>query len=223
MPAVYARMGQALADSGRPIVYSLCQYGMLNVGEWGPKVGGNLWRTTGDIRDAWASMADLGFDKQTGLEKYSGPGRWNDPDMLEIGNGAMSLEEYRVHMSLWSLLASPLMAGNDVREMPADIAAILMNKEVIAVDQDPLGKQAVRVAKDGDLEVWSRPLKGGAVAVGLFNRGTDRGKVTARWRDLGISGSKNVRDLWAHADRGKASGEYSADVVSHGVVMIELK
>jgi len=223
MPAVYARMGQALADSGRPIVYSLCQYGMLNVGEWGPKVGGNLWRTTGDIRDAWASMTDLGFDKQAGLEKYSGPGHWNDPDMLEIGNGAMSLDEYRVHMSLWSLLASPLIAGNDVRDMPADIAAILMNKEVIAVDQDPLGKQAVRVAKDGDVEVWSRPLRGGATAVGLFNRGADRAKVTARWGDLGINGSKNVRDLWAHADRGKVSGEYSAEVVSHGVVMIELK
>jgi alpha-galactosidase len=121
------------------------------------------------------------------------------------------------------LLASPLIAGNDVRDMPADIAAIIMNKEVIAVDQDPLGKQAVRVSKEGDLEVWSRPLQGGATAVGLFNRGADRAKVTARWADMGISGSKNVRDLWVHADRGKASGEYSAEVVSHGVVMIELK
>ncbi len=107
--------------------------------------------------------------------------------------------------------------------MPADIAAILMNKEVIAVDQDRLGKQAVRVAKNGDLEVWSRPLTGGATAVGLFNRGADRAKITARWGDLGVHGSKSVRDLWAHADRGKALGEFSADVVSHGVVMIVLK
>ena len=112
MPAVYAKMGQALANSGRPIVYSLCQYGLLNVGEWGTKAGGNLWRTTRDIRDAWASMTDYGFDQQGGLEKYAGPGHWNDPDMLEIGNGHVDLDEYRVHMSLWSILASPLIAGN---------------------------------------------------------------------------------------------------------------
>ena len=223
MPAVYARMGQALADSGRSIVYSLCQYGALNVGEWGPKVGGNLWRTTMDIRDSWASMADLGFDKQAGIEKYSGPGHWNDPDMLEVGNGGMSLDEYRTHMSLWSMLAAPLIAGNDVRDMKPDITAILMNKEVIAIDQDALGKQAVRVSKNGDLEVWSRPLAGGKIAVGLFNRGAAPAKVTAKWADLGIKGSKSVRDLWAHADRGKVSGEYSADVVPHGVVMVELR
>jgi alpha-galactosidase len=222
MPAVYAKMGQALAKSGRPIVYSLCQYGLFNVGEWGPKAGGNLWRTTRDIRDAWASMSDLGFEQQAGLEKYSGPGHWNDPDMLEIGNGGMSLDEYRTHMSLWSMLASPLIAGNDLRDMPSDISAILMNKEVIAVDQDSLGHQAVRVAKNGDLEVWSRPLAGGATAVALFNRGTSPAKITARWSDLKISGSKNVRDLWAHVDRGKVSGEYSTDVVSHGVVMLKL-
>jgi len=222
MPAVYAKMGQALADSGRPIVYSLCQYGMLNVGEWGAKAGGNVWRTTHDIRDAWASMAALGFDQQAGLEKYSGPGHWNDPDMLEVGNGGMSMDEYRVHMSLWSILAAPLMAGNDVRAMSPEIAAILENKEVIAVDQDALGRQGVRVAKNGDLEVWTRPLAGGAIAIGLFNRGAVRARVTARWADLGIMGSKNVRDLWAHADREKASGEYSADVVSHGVVMVRV-
>jgi len=218
MPAVYAKMGQALASSGRPIVYSLCQYGMLNVGEWGSQAGGNLWRTSRDIRDAWASMTDLGFDQQAGLEKYAGPGHWNDPDMLEIGNGNMSLEEYRLHMSLWSILAAPLIAGNDLRDMPAGISAILNNKEVIAVDQDALGRQGARVSKEGDLEVWSRPLAGGAMAVGLFNRGASAAKVTAHF-----SGSKNVRDLWAHADRGKASGEYSAQVPSHGVVMLKLQ
>jgi len=222
MPAVYAKMGQALANSGRPIVYNLCQYGLLNVGEWGTKAGANLWRTGHDIRDAWASMAELGFDQEAGLEKYAGPGHWNDPDMLEIGNGGMSMDEYRAHMSLWSILASPLIAGNDVRDMPADIWAILGNKEVIAVDQDSLGRQGVRVAKNGDLEVWSRPLAGGAMAVGLFNRGANSAKVTARWADLKISGSKNVRDLWAHADRGKVSGEYSTDVASHGVVMLRV-
>jgi alpha-galactosidase len=222
MPAVYAKMGQALVNSGRPIIYSLCQYGLLNVGEWGAKSGGNVWRTTRDIRDAWASMADNGFEKQAGLEKYASPGHWNDPDMLEIGNGNMSADEYRAHMSLWSILAAPLIAGNDVRSMTSEISAILMNKEVIAVDQDALGKQGTRVVKNGDLEIWSRPLGGGAIAVGLFNRGAEAAKVTARWSDLGLSGSKNVRDLWAHADRGKASAEYSADVPSHGVVMVKL-
>ncbi|HTB10545.1 MAG TPA: hypothetical protein VK752_03190 [Bryobacteraceae bacterium] len=222
MPAVFAKMGQALADAGRPIVYSLCQYGMLNVGEWGAKAGGNVWRTTHDIRDTWASMAALGFDEQMGLEKYAGPGHWNDPDMLEVGNGGMSMDEYRTHMSLWSILAAPLMAGNDVRNMPPEITAILQNKEVIAVDQDAWGKQGARVAKNGDLEVWSRQLAGGAIAVGLFNRGAERAKVTARWADLGITGSKSVRDLWAHADREKVSGEYSADVASHGVVMVKM-
>jgi alpha-galactosidase len=223
MQFAYAKMGHALHDSGRAIVYSLCQYGLLNVGEWGPKVGGNVWRTTGDIRDTWASMADLGFDKQPGLEKYAGPGRWNDPDMLEIGNGAMSLDEYRTHMSLWSILASPLIAGNDVRDMTADIASILMNKEVIDVDQDALGKQGVRVSKSGDLEVWSRPLADGGLAVALFNRSADHAKITARWSDLGLKGGKSVRDLWAHEDRGKASAEISADVPSHGVAMFKLR
>ena len=134
------------------------------------------------------------------------------------------MDEYRVHMSLWSHARGAAARGQrSARHAAPTSPRFLMNKEVIAVDQDPLGKQGVRVAKNGDLEVWSRPLEGGAMAVGLFNRGTDRAKVTAKWSDLGISGSKNVRDLWAHADRGKALGEYSADVVSHGVVMIELK
>jgi alpha-galactosidase len=222
MPAAYARMGQALLDSGRPIVYSLCQYGAQNVGEWGARAGGNLWRTTGDIRDTWRSMSDLGFEKQVGLEKYAGPGHWNDPDMLEIGNGGMSETEYRTHMSLWSLLAAPLLAGNDLRDVSPAILEIFLNKEVIAVDQDELGKQAVRVSKNDDLEVWSRPLADGGHAVGLFNRGDASAKVTARWSDLGVMGSHKVRDLWAHADRGKFSGEYTAEVPSHGVVMVRV-
>jgi len=220
MPAVYAKMGQALLDSGRPIVYSLCQYGAQNVGEWGARAGGNLWRTTGDIRDTWRSMDDLGFEKQIGLEKYAGPEHWNDPDMLEIGNGGMSETEYRTHMSLWSLLAAPLLAGNDLRDVSPGILEILLNKEVIAVDQDKLGKQGVRISKNGDLEVWARPLADGSHAVCLFNRGDASAKVTARRSDLGVKGSCKVRDLWAHADRGKFSDEYAAEVPSHAVVMV---
>ncbi|MBV8812084.1 MAG: glycoside hydrolase family 27 protein [Acidobacteriaceae bacterium] len=222
MPAVYAKMGEALLHSGRPILFSLCQYGVLHVEKWGEKVGGNAWRTTGDISDNWKSMSHIGFDLQLELAPYAGPGHWNDPDMLEIGNGGMTDTEYRTHMSLWCLLAAPLLAGNDQRNMTPAIRDILENRELIAVDQDRLGKQATRVAKDGDLEVWARQLQDGSHAVGLFNRGGAQAKVTARWSDLGISGKAHVRDLWAHADRGEVPNEYSTDVQSHGVVMIKV-
>ncbi|MGH9622108.1 MAG: glycoside hydrolase family 27 protein, partial [Bryobacteraceae bacterium] len=149
-------------------------------------------------------------------------GHWNDPDMLEVGNGGMSNTEYRTHMSLWSLLAAPLLAGNDIRHMSKETKAILLNKEVIAVDQDRLGKEATRVAKNGDLEVWARPLSGGAYAVGLFNRGPSSAKVTAHWSDVGFHGKARVRDLWAHANRGVFANEFSAQVPSHGTVMIRV-
>ena len=223
MPAVYANMGQALLNSGRPIVFSLCQYGVFHGPQWGASVGGNLWRTTDDIRDSWASMSHIGFDLQEGLAQYAEPGHWNDPDMLEIGNGGMSDTEYRTHMSLWSLLAAPLLAGNDLRNVAPNILEILTDKEVIAVDQDPLGKEATRVAKNGDLEVWARPLSGGAYAVGLFNRGTSSATITARWSDVGIAGKARVRDLWAHADRGEVADQFSADVPSHGVVLLKVR
>jgi alpha-galactosidase len=222
MQFAYAKMGEALLHSGRDIVYSLCQYGLQDVGEWGAKVGGNLWRTTGDISDRWASMENLGFKLQPGREKYAKPGHWNDPDMLEIGNGGMTDTEYRTHMSLWSLLAAPLLAGNDLRTMTPAIGAIITNKEVIAVDQDSLGKQGVRVSQDGTVEVWSRSLADGSLAVGLFNRGADTAKVTAKWSDLGIAGAHSVRDLWEHAERGAIADAFSADVPSHGVVMVRI-
>ena len=216
----YLKMGLALRSAGRPIVYSLCQYGWLDVGEWGASVGGNLWRTTGDIRDAWQSMASIGFN-QNGREKYAGPGHWNDPDMLEVGNGGMTDIEYRTHMSLWCLLAAPLLAGNDLRSMSDATKAILTNKEVIAIDQDKLGKQGVRVRQDGDLEVWKKPLSSG-VAVGLFNRGADAAKVTVKWSEVGAGKNPKVRDLWAHKDI-TAAEEYTADIPSHGVVMLTVK
>jgi alpha-galactosidase len=223
MARAYAKMGQALLDSGRPIVYSLCQYGLHEVGEWGKGVGGNLWRTTGDISDNWNSMSRIGFDLQPGREKYAGPGHWNDPDMLEIGNGGMTDDEYRTHMSLWCILASPLLAGNDIPHMSAETKAILLNKEVIAVDQDALGKQGVRVSKDGDLEVWAKPLADGSYAVGLFNRGAATAKVTATWNGIGMApGSHAVRDLWKHQDAGTAVDSYSAEVPPHGVVLVKV-
>jgi alpha-galactosidase len=222
MAAAYAKMGNALLSSGRTIVYSLCQYGNLNVGEWGERVGGNLWRTTGDISDRWQSMNNIGFNLQPGREKFAGPGHWNDPDMLEIGNGGMTDTEYQTHMSLWCLLAAPLLAGNDIRDMKPATAEILMNKEVIAVDQDKLGKQGVRVAKDGDLEVWAKPLADGGHAMGLFNRGENAAKVTAKWSYIGVQGSHKVRDLWKHEDMGKMADAYTAEVPAHGVVMVRV-
>ena len=222
MQAAYAKMGKALIDSGRPIVYSLCQYGLLHSSEWGPEVGGNLWRTTGDIRDSWDSMSHIGFDLQLPVTQYANPGHWNDPDMLEVGNGGMSDAEYRTHMSLWSLLAAPLLAGNDLRSVPPDIMQILTNKEVIAIDQDKLGKEATRISKNDDNEVWARPLSDGSYAVGLFNRGPQSSKVTVNWSDVGVKGTVRVRDLWKHSEEGESTGSFSADVPSHGVILLKL-
>lgn len=222
MPAIYQKMGEALLKTGRPIVYSLCQYGRQDVWKWGPDVGGNLWRTTGDIRDTWDSMTGIGF-RQNELAPYAKPGHWNDPDMLEIGNGGMTDTEYRTHMSLWAMLAAPLLAGNDLREMTPATLEILTNKEVIAVDQDKLGKQGKQVWKSGDQEIWTRALSGGATAVAIFNRGKEEAKVTLKWADLGVEKKKVVRDLWLHQDVSTAGPEYVASVPSHGVVMLRVK
>jgi alpha-galactosidase len=222
MPQVYKKMGDALKASGRQIVFSLCQYGRRKVSEWGAASGGNLWRTTGDIEDNWKSMSTIGFDKQTGLEQYAGPGHWNDPDMLEIGNGNMDAVECKAHMSLWAMLAAPLLAGNDLRDMPDETKEILLNREVIDIDQDKLGKQGYRVSKEGRTETWVKPLANGDLAVALFNRDDRDQLMLAKWSDLGVAGKHGVRDLWHHADRGKIKDLFEAEVSSHGVVMIRI-
>ncbi len=220
---LYQRMGDALAKSGRKIVFSLCQYGRLDVWKWGPDVGGNLWRTTGDISDRWESMERIGFD-QGRLAPYARPGHWNDPDMLEIGNGGMSDTEYRTHMSLWSMLAAPLVAGNDVREMSPAIRDILLNREVIAIDQDKAGKQATRASQSGGQEIWTRDLAGGDIAVAFFNRGNDPASIAVKWTDAGFKKQPlRARDLWAHKDLTVTGPEYSAEVPSHGVVLLRVK
>ena len=221
MQAVYQKMGEALHASGRPIVYSLCQYGRADVWKWGPRVSGNLWRTTGDISDRWQSMINIGF-KQDELGPFAAPGHWNDPDMLEIGNGGMTDDEYRTHMSLWSMLAAPLLAGNDLRDMTQAIRDILMNREVIAIDQDGAGRQGHRVSQAGDQEIWVRDLAAGAKAVALFNRAPDASHMTVRWADLGIIPRGMARDLWAHADVLIDGPTYSASVPGHGVVMLKV-
>ncbi len=185
MQAVYQKMGDALLATKRPIVYSLCQYGRANVWEWGPKVSGNLWRTTGDINDTYKRMMEI-VDTQSAIAKYAGPGHWNDPDMLEVGNGGMTTDEYRTHMSLWAMFASPLLAGNDVRGMTADVRSILMNKDVIAIDQDPLGKEGELALKRGDVDYWVRSLAGMGVAIAAVNRANTAVSVKIPWMELGI-------------------------------------
>jgi alpha-galactosidase len=231
--ASYVNIRQALDASGRPIVLSICEWGTAKPWLWGKEVGGNLWRTTGDIQDRWAGRQKWPggdccangmlaiVDEQVGLESYAGPGHWNDPDMLEVGNGGMTTTEYRSHFSLWSLLAAPLIAGNDLRNMTPEIHDILTNQEVIAIDQDPLGREGRRVWKDGDLEVWGRQLKDGDRAVILLNRGSSEQEITVNWEQIGYPAhlGASVRDLWAHKDLGKFTGKFSATVASHGVVM----
>jgi alpha-galactosidase len=235
--ASYANIRAALDASGRPIVLSICEWGTAKPWLWGKEVGGNLWRTTGDIQDRWGgaekwpdgSCCSNGvmsiIDQQVGLQSYAGPGHWNDPDMLEVGNEGMTDVEYRSHFSLWALLAAPLIAGNDLRNMRPEIHDILTNKEVIAVNQDALGREGERVARNGDLEVWAKQMKDGSRAVILLNRGGTERQITANWEDLGYpSGvSAAVRDLWLHKDLGKFTGKFSATVAPHGVVMVTVK
>lgn len=219
--ATYQQMGAALQATGRPIVYSLCEYGRFDVGTWGRKVGGNLWRTTRDISDNYASMTKIGFD-QTAPPENAGPGGWNDPDMLEIGNGGMTAEEYRTHMSQWSLLSAPLLLGNDIRSITPETLAIVANAEVIAIDQDRLGRQARMARRLADTEIWIKPLQDGSSAVGLFNRSTTAAQLSVSWKELGLGPQPRVRDLWKHADLESSADSMTADVPPHGVVLVRV-
>lgn len=221
MVDAYIKMRDALRSTGRPIIYSLCQYGVDDVWEWGASVGGNLWRTTGDISDNYARMADIGFN-QLGIGQYAGPGHWNDPDMLEVGNGGMSTDEYKTHMSLWAILAAPLLAGNDLTTMTPETVAILTDRDVIAVDQDKAGKQGDRVWAKGSIEIWAKPLADGSQAIGIFNR--DKGPLTTQvnFDQLGFTGAVKAKDLWLDKDLGSISTPYTATVPGHGVVFLRV-
>ena len=221
LQAAYQKMGLALAQTGRPIVYALCEYGMEDVGKWGQKVGGNLWRTGYDIQDSWKRMSEIGFN-QSAFAPFAGPGHWNDPDMLEVGNGGMTNTEYRTHFSLWCLLAAPLLAGNDLSAMSAETLEILGNREVIAIDQDPLGQQGVPIVKDGDIQIWVRDLKDGSKAVGIFNLGDTAKKGILNLSDIKVSGKQKIRDLWLHKNLGKFDSKFEYEVASHGVVLIKV-
>ena len=216
----YGKFRDALAQAGRPIVFSICNWGVDAPWKWGPKTG-NLWRTTGDISDNYDRMSVIGFS-QDGLEKFAGPGHWNDPDMLEVGNGGMSTDEYRTHMSLWAILAAPLLAGNDLRSMTPETRNMLTDREIIAVDQDPRGTQGHRVWQEGPLEVWARPLADGNEAVGLFNRGESTLNITFELASISKRHSAKIRDLWEHKDLGTITDSYTTSVPKHGVVMIKV-
>jgi len=221
MRAVYQEMGDALRATNRPIVYSLCQYGRANVWEWGALVGGNLWRTTGDINDTYKRMMEI-VDSQSAIAKYAGPGHWNDPDMLEIGNGGMTTDEYRTHMSLWAIFAAPLLAGNDVRTMSPDTRSILLNQEVIAVDQDLMGVQGHRADRAGDIEYYARPLNNGDMALVVVNRADASASLKIPWSEMHIAEGTKVRDLWKHEDL-TAKADQSFTIPAHGSLMFRMR
>ncbi|MEV5703738.1 NPCBM/NEW2 domain-containing protein [Actinoallomurus sp. NPDC052274] len=216
----YKTMGDALKATGRPIVYSLCDWGQDQPWIFGPATGGSLWRTTGDISDSWASMTSI-LDQQAGLEPFSHPGAWNDPDMLEVGNGGMTDTEYRAHFSLWALLNAPLILGNDLRSMSAATKAVITNPDVIAVDQDWGGSQGRRMRDlGGGLQVWAKPMSDGSVAAVLLNRSGSTATITTSAAELGLGGSSSyaLKDLWSGATS-TSTGSVAASVPSHGVVM----
>jgi len=224
MQAAYAKMDKALKATGRPIVFSLCQYGWDAPWEWAPSVGGNLWRTTGDVSPDWDRIAVIGFG-QAGLESYSGPGHWNDPDMLEVGNGKLTLAENRSHFSLWAMLAAPLLAGNDLPNMKPAIHDILTNRDVIAIDQDRLGKQGTRAYAEGEVEVWTRHLAAGALAIAVINCADNSRFATHPFHlslsKLGLQGPLKGKDLWTGEAVELKDGQ-PLELPTHDVLLVRI-
>ena len=216
MLSAYRKMGDALKATGRPIFYSLCQYGLDEPWKFGPGVGGQMGRTTDDINDTWGQMILIAYE-QAGLSRYAVPGYWNDPDMLEVGNGGMSPDEYRVHMTLWAILAAPLLAGNDLSKMSDTDKAILMNKEVIAIDQDPLGKPGDRVLQSGDFSIWTRKLTGNRTAIAFVSAARSSREVSIDLATAGIRKGAKLHDVWANKDLGPNPGTLTRIVPHHSV------
>jgi alpha-galactosidase len=235
----YQVMRAALNKAPRDIVYSICQYGNGNVWEWGaePAIGGNSWRTTGDIRDNWPQTMQIGFNPRWSdidIGQYGGPGHWNDVDMLVIGVVGWSYEpqhesklspaEQLTHISLWTLHAAPLILGCDLAQADDFTISLLTNDEVLAINQDPMGRGAKAIYKtpNNGLQIWARPLADGSKAIGLFNLEEMPMRVTARWSDLGITGRQLVRDVWRQKNLGTFSGEYSCQIPRHGCVLLKI-
>lgn len=233
----YEAMSAALRRQNRDIVFSLCQYGMGEVWKWGAEAGGNSWRTTPDVIDSWSVREGNYYSvsdsfTQGNRAQYAGPGHWNDPDMLVVGkigwgpklrSTRLTPDEQYSHISLWCLLAAPLLIGCDMTQLDDFTLGLLTNDEVIEVDQDPLGRQAVRISQNGDGEVWAKDMEDGSKAVGLFNRGEAPTKVMANLTELGLNKPQSVRDLWRQKDLGQFEKEFSATVPSHGVVLVRIR
>jgi PKD repeat protein len=227
----YFVMRDALNKVDRDIVYSLCQYGMSKVWEWGDEVGGNLWRTTGDITDTWESLKEIGFS-QVANQPYAKPGNWNDPDMLIVGwvgwgpslhPTRLTPDEQYTHISLWSLLSAPLLIGCDLERLDEFTLNLLTNDEVLAVNQDPLGKQAKQVIVDGDIQVWVKELSGGSHAMGVFNLGSKTQSYSVDLRKAGVNPTGEIRDLWRQKSLKKAEGKVIINVPSHGVMLVRIR
>jgi alpha-galactosidase len=234
----YILISGILKKQKRDIILNLCQYGMGDVWKWGKKAGGNSWRTAGDLGGSFEEIGKAlfrdGFDvySRDSLHLYAGPGGWNDPDYLLLGYLSnwkgqtvptpLTPNEQYTQVSLWSIVAAPLIFSGDIARMDDFTLRLLTNDEIIEVDQDPLGKPGWRVSKNGDLEVWKRPLEDGSIAVGLFNRGEKAATVTAEWSNLGLKGNQKVRDLWRQQDLGSFETRFSSEVGRHGAVMLKI-
>jgi len=235
----YILVSKILKKQKRDIVLNLCQYGMGSVWKWGKEVGGQSWRTADDLGGSFEGIGTAlfrdGFDvyNRDSLHLYAGPGGWNDPDYLLLGYLSnwkgktvptpLTPNEQYTQVSLWSIVAAPLIFSGDISRLDDFTLNLLTNDEVIEVDQDPLGKPGYRVSKDGDIEVWVRQLEDGSLAVGLFNRSENETNVAAYWKDLGITGQQKVRDLWRQKEIGEFKDKFTASVTRHGVVMIRMR
>jgi alpha-galactosidase len=228
----YTLMSEAIRTSGRPMVFSLCEWGLSKPWTWAAPVG-HLWRTTGDILNnwnvpdakegkVWGGGVIINLDMQQGLEQYAGPGHWNDPDMLEVGNGVLTPAESRAHFSLWCMLAAPLMAGNDIRSMDKFTLSILANREAIAIDQDPLGKQGYKLKDYGEQEVYVKTLSNGDKALCFFNRGSTPWQLKVDWTELGIEGKYFLRDVWQHKKLSTTAEPLKITLESHDVLLLRL-
>ena len=222
----YAVMDEHLRAQKRDIVFSMCQYGMANVWEWASEVHGNTWRTTNDIGGSWGSMSDIGF-KQSGHEPYVKPGCWNDPDMMTVGFEGyqwtdLDDDEQYTEVTLWCILAAPLILGNDLTKIDDFTHSLLCNDEVIEVNQDPLGRMARCIATRGETRIYAKEMSDGSMAVGFFNLGDETVPVSTSWNELKLIGPRRVRDLWRQKDLGRYADGFSADIPRHGCILIRV-
>ena len=219
--AAYRKMSAALRGSGRQIALAVSQSGETNVTARTPDSGVDMWREAKDIEDKWDSMIGAAL-AENGTETGVGPGRWNDPGLVQVGNGAMTPDEYRTQLNVWAVLAAPMVLGNDVRIMRRETVDLLTNREVIAIDQDPLGRQGRLVSQTANTSVWAKPLADGSIAVAFVNRGNTSAPAAVSWQQLGITGRHQVRDVWWHENIGTANNNYAVFLTPHTSLLLRM-